>query len=325
MKQDLLININKHLENVPDGTYISHKIDGNTETSYKLKMKGKGYSKAYLIFPGITLAYQYFLGDKIDFHHDALNTSLEINHCHKGRIGIHMKDNKKVFLGQGDMAFQSMDCCADADIIFPLGYYEGIMINIDLIELEKNLPSFFTENVIASKLLLEKFCKKAEPIALPSNHRIEHIFCELYDIPKEYQLSYMKLKVLELILFLCLLKLDDETILNPYSSEQVEIIKEVHKKLTQNLSKRFTIEELSSEFHINATTLKNTFKNIYGSPIATYMKKYRINIASKMLRENDYSIAKISSEVGYESQGKLTKAFKELVFMSPSDYRKQYK
>ena len=114
MKQDLPININKHLENVPDGTYISHKIDGNTETSYKLKMKGKGYSKAYLIFPGITLAYQYFLGDKIDFHHDALNTSLEINHCHKGRIGIHMKDNKKVFLGQGDMAFQSMDCCADS-------------------------------------------------------------------------------------------------------------------------------------------------------------------------------------------------------------------
>ena len=330
MIEESLKNIQNRLEGIQAGTYLHkrtntiHVNDSFSSTSSTCLVAGKGFIDEYLIFPGISISYQSFIGNEIDFHHDALHSSLEINHCHKGRIGIHMKNNQKVFLGEGDMALQPMDCCADADITLPLGFYEGIMITINLIELEKNPPSFLANEFATGKFHLDRFCNKSNPVALTANHRIEHIFCELYQTPEEYKIPYMKLKVLELILFLCQLKPDDENILNPYLSEQLEVIKSIHLKLTNNLNQRFTIEELSSEYLMNATTLKNTFKSMYGLPIASYMKQYRIQAASNMLRENNASIAEVAASVGYESQGKFTKAFKELIGMSPTEFRKQY-
>ena len=45
----------------------------------------------------------------------------------------------------------------------------------------------------------------------------------------------------------------------------------------------------------------------------------------KLLRETDDSIAQIAKQVGYETQGKFTKAFKESVQRLPTEYRRQYK
>ncbi len=45
--------------------------------------------------------------------------------------------------------------------------------------------------------------------------------------------------------------------------------------------------------------------------------------AMRLLRETDDSVASIASAVGYESQGKFAKAFKDAVHLSPTQYRKQ--
>ena len=47
--------------------------------------------------------------------------------------------------------------------------------------------------------------------------------------------------------------------------------------------------------------------------------------AMELLRGTDESIAQIAKQVGYETQGKFTKAFKESVQLLPTEYRRQYK
>lgn len=59
-------------------------------------------------------------------------------------------------------------------------------------------------------------------------------------------------------------------------------------------------------------------------PIASYVKEYRMRQAMTLLRDTDDSIAIIAEKVGYETQGKFTKAFKEKVQMLPTEYRKLY-
>lgn len=103
---------------------------------------------------------------------------------------------------------------------------------------------------------------------------------------------------------------------------QIQTVNEIHKFLTDNLGQRYTIEELSLKFHINATTLKSAFKRAFGSPIAAYMKDYRIKRAMEQLAHSDAPIAEIALSVGYESQSKFTKAFKDITGMLPRDYRK---
>ena len=65
------------------------------------------------------------------------------------------------------------------------------------------------------------------------------------------------------------------------------------------------------------------FKAVYGQPVATYMKQYRIRRAMELLRETRASVAEIAAQVGYESQGKFTKAFKDVTQQLPTQYRRQ--
>ena len=67
---------------------------------------------------------------------------------------------------------------------------------------------------------------------------------------------------------------------------------------------------------------KEVFKAVYGLPIATYMKEYRVRRAMELLRETDGSIAAVAAAVGYETQSKFTKAFKDTVGVLPSVYRR---
>lgn len=108
-----------------------------------------------------------------------------------------------------------------------------------------------------------------------------------------------------------------------YTSPQVEIVREIHKRLISNLQERPTIEELSKEYLINTATLKDTFKGVYGQPIGTYMKKYRIKRAAVLLRQTQETIAEIANQVGYENQSKFATAFRDVLKIAPAEYRKQ--
>ena len=108
-----------------------------------------------------------------------------------------------------------------------------------------------------------------------------------------------------------------------YNRSTEEIIHRIHAYLLEHLADRLTIEDLSRQFLMNPTTLKKTFKDVYGASIAAHMKKHRMEHAAKLLLESNDSIAQIAFAVGYESQSRFTTAFKETYDMLPSMYRKK--
>lgn len=89
------------------------------------------------------------------------------------------------------------------------------------------------------------------------------------------------------------------------------------------LKRHYTIEELSKQYLMNTTTLKSVFKAVYGMPIASYMKEYRMKLASNMLLQEDKSISEIAAAVGYKSQSKFTSAFRDIFQILPTAYQEQ--
>ena len=55
------------------------------------------------------------------------------------------------------------------------------------------------------------------------------------------------------------------------------------------------------------------------------MKEHRMEYAARLLRTTTDSLAEIAEKVGYESQSKLTAAFKSAYGVLPSEYRKEKK
>ena len=287
------------------------------------QLHNESHFHATVLYPGIELSFLHLRSDKIDFHHDALDHMLEINYCHSGRIGWQLANGNFVYLGAGDFSLHTMKTCADSIMTLPNGDYDGLTICIDLTQLSKNAPELLSDTGITGHFLYNKFCQNEMFSSYSGNSRTEAIFHGFYDKPEHLQNAYYKLKVLELLLYLSELDVSGRNQLSEYQSEQIELIRMIHEQLISNLDKRFTIEALSKQYLINTTTLKNMFKAVYGSSIASHVKEHRMEKAADLLKNTQESIADIASQVGYDSQSKFSSSFREQYHMLPSEYRKK--
>lgn len=331
MKENRLIQIEKDLSTVPMETLIFKKHSPVQKDSYifsdqfRICYEGRGIAEAFSVLPGIEIHLCKYAATRISGTHPPMTSVLQINHCRAGRMGWQMEDGNTLCLGPGDLSLHKMDVCARSEISYPLGFYEGLSVFIDLDILNENPPEALKDAGISGSLLDERLCGQKRFFAMPANPKIEHIFSDLYDLPRQMLLPYFKLKAQELALFLSMLHPEQEKQLTPSLSQQVMIIQTIHEQLTSHLEQRFTIESLSKQYLINASSLKEVFKSVYGLPIATYMKEYRMKQAALRLRESSDSIAQIAASIGYESQSKFTKAFMESYQLLPSSYRRLYR
>ena len=101
-------------------------------------------------------------------------------------------------------------------------------------------------------------------------------------------------------------------------------VKDVLLYLHNHCKEKITIPKLSKQFHVNRTTLSDRFFEATGETIITYLNKYRINLATILLRESTYSIANIAEEVGFNDTAYFAKLFKKYMLHTPSGYRQRY-
>lgn len=300
-------------------------IKDNDSTIYILKDKsGKGIMKAYNVFPGVIITYDDF---NMSNCYSSFNTDLDIfciEHCKKGRIEWEFTDERYMYLGTGD--FKIAEHNYDLKTFrFPLEKYYGISIIFHLEEASKSINKLFDGFSIDLYKLKNKFCTSKKPFIMRADKSIEHIFSELYTIPKSIRDNYFKIKILELLLFLEVLEAPKNTIENSYLyRKQVEAAKEIKEFITSNLDKHFTIKQLSEKFNIPSTSMKIGFKSVYGISIYSYIRSYKMNIAAIMLSKDNESISKIAGKLGYDNPSKFSAAFKSIVGKSPQEYRKSF-
>lgn len=316
MKENMILstrNVSAVIPKDNDGYCTVYKMDCTD---------GLGLMTVYQVYPGIQLIYNDFEATSCEWNGKLDKNVLEINHCREGREGSRLLSGSCLYLGEGDLSIHTMDNCAP-EVTFPLKHYRGISVVINLEILSKNMPEILSECEIDLMEFKEKFCADGNCFIMRAKNEIDHIFSELYSVPDCLQKPYFKIKVQELLLFLCMVDVSKEKQREQYTSPHVEIVKEIHKKLVGNLQARPTIDELSKEYLINTATLKDTFKGIYGQPIGAYMKEYRIKQAAVLLRQTQATIAEIANKVGYENQSKFATAFRDILKIAPAEYRKQ--
>ncbi|MBQ9661687.1 MAG: metalloregulator ArsR/SmtB family transcription factor [Oscillospiraceae bacterium] len=115
---------------------------------------------------------------------------------------------------------------------------------------------------------------------------------------------------------------EEAILLSDCRADQAALIHEVHEYLLQHLDEKITIDALSRQFHMNATTLKSVFKSVYGDSLASHIKEHRMERAAELLTGTGLSIAEIAAQVGYDSQSKFASAFKGQYGVLPKEYRK---
>lgn len=285
---------------------------------------GEGFMTAYALCEGIQIIYNDFHMKHCDssFHPQTPNFMC-LDHCREGRLEQH-NDGLYYYFEAGDFRIDNRKK-HDGSFDMPLAHYHGITIAIDIDEAEQSLaPELKTFNIDLRKIY-KKFCEEQSgvPCIVRQNQTIEHIFSELYNLPTEIKQSYQKIKVLELLLFLTVLDFSGEKKEHLYFYRtNVEKVKAIYKLMTDNPDKHYTLEWLAKEYDISLTQMKNCFKEIYGAPIFSFMREYRMNRAAMLLKSTRDSVADIGIQVGYDNPSKFISAFKEIMGKTPLEYRK---
>ncbi|MBM6841221.1 helix-turn-helix transcriptional regulator [[Clostridium] spiroforme] len=277
------------------------------------------------IFPGVYLYFTRLYSQDTSYHHEAFKNVLAIEYCYEGRIGWTTHKGNSVYLGPGDFAVHTLDNCTNSSISLPNGYYKGISIYIDNDQLHSDSIPFFSNSHILFRDLINKFCQQYHFASFAGNEQTAGIFTYFFHQLEQTQSLYWKIKTIELLAYLLNIDYNSTFQLTEYRAEQVAIIRQIHDDLISHLEKRLTIDSLSRKYLMNATTMKAIFKDVYGDPIATHIKKHRMNTATKLLLESDKTITEIAKNTGYESASKFARAFKEHYQLSPNQFRKQHK
>lgn len=275
----------------------------------------------YAVLPGIEVAwFDYRVSQVAQRRTEVCADAVELQHCREGRAEFTMMDGCVQFQGEGDLFISTKENHSEC-IELPLGVYRGVAMTMDwcvaLSALQEQLPGLAGQ----LPLLMERFLGNDECFMIQANEEVQALFAGMYMAPSALRHSYAYLKVLETILYLSCFDVKSEEQKGLYARQQVDVIKQIQKKITADLSQRYTIEALAREFCISPTSLKEHFRGIYGQSIAAYMKTIRMRKASKLLGQSTYSIGEIARMVGYESQSKFGAAFKEEMHVAPSSYR----
>ncbi len=282
---------------------------------------GDGTMISYQVFSGVELIYNDFhMGSCFNNKHPC-DDIMEINHCRLGRFECDFNDGSCVYLEEGDLAVNMLSNMTK-NSCFPLEHYHGVSVMIDLEEASKSISGVLNDISIDLYILRDRLCANNRCFIMRAKDSVEHIFSELYRVPDKIRRGYFKLKVLELLLFLSVVDVSDNVEQRPYfHKSQVDIVKAIKEYMTGNLERHDTLDELSASFGIPLTSMKLCFKGVYGTSIYAFMRTYRMQAAAVLLRQGTDSVSVIAGKVGYVNSSKFASAFREVMGMSPLEYR----
>lgn len=288
---------------------------------------GEGDMIIYYVFDGVVLMYNDFHMSSYHSMYQSIETIFAVDYCREGTLTMEWENGRYYMKNSGNICIDSR-VHHKGMVYFPTNHYHGITIGFVSDLAEKTFNQQVPGIPINLRAIREKFCEKDGYSIIQNDSRLQNIFTDLYRVPEEAKLPYFRAKVLELLVCLSTMEIKQQKGSQLegvyFYKDNVEKTRSIQKLITENMDCNYTIKALATEFDISQTGLKMCFKSLYGKPIYTWLKEYRIGKAKEYLtHRKEMSIGEIANAVGYSSQAKFGVVFKKLCGMTPREYRNQ--
>ena len=83
----------------------------------------------------------------------------------------------------------------------------------------------------------------------------------------------------------------------------------------------WSLHELAREAAMSRAAFAARFAHLVGCPPMQYLTLWRMQIAARLLADGSTKVAAVGHEIGYESEGAFSRAFKKAVGVSPATWR----
>ncbi len=99
------------------------------------------------------------------------------------------------------------------------------------------------------------------------------------------------------------------------------LLHEVFNFVDKNYAENCSLEIISKNLSFNYSYLSRQFKNLAGISFNKYINHYRINKATDLISLGNENISECAYSVGYKSLRSFNRNFKEIMGITPEEYR----
>lgn len=96
------------------------------------------------------------------------------------------------------------------------------------------------------------------------------------------------------------------------------------KMMHQKLDAAWTVEKLALACRMSRSAFALRFKEMVGETPLGYLTTWRMQKAATLLQKSDNKVVDVARSVGYDSDATFSKAFKRVVHVAPSEFRRGF-
>lgn len=96
-------------------------------------------------------------------------------------------------------------------------------------------------------------------------------------------------------------------------------------RMVSNPGVQYSLEETAAKYGMNPSYFSRLFHSTTGISFKKYNNQLRIELAKRLLEENNMSILEVSLECGFNTPSNFIRIFKDIVGIVPSEYGAAYK
>ena len=93
--------------------------------------------------------------------------------------------------------------------------------------------------------------------------------------------------------------------------------------IREHYAERISLEEVAGQLNISSEYLSTLFRREIGINFSNFVSEFRISQAKRMLRGSEAKIYEVSERVGFTDTKYFNKVFKDIVGVSPKEYREK--
>lgn len=286
---------------------------------------GSGYIKKVNLAPDFKLLiHDYRLKEEFVIKRRAAQPHFDlisiICHSNDELVSLSTRERQIKLAKNTEFAIQISSTDLDSVIRFPAGtdiYFTVVGITASKL---RSLLSLKQPNYVVQTILENKpgflFYESISPA-------VQTILRQLRSGNGDDDLSlfYYQLKVQELVylIFKKLLQRDSSRH-NPINKADMDKLLQIRTEILADLSQSPRLESLARTAGLSLTKMKDLFKQVFGDSIYTYYQKARMEEAAFLLRQGNYSVADVGSELGFVNLSHFSRQFEKYQGSKPKKY-----
>lgn len=135
---------------------------------------------------------------------------------------------------------------------------------------------------------------------------------------------FIKGKVLELLSYYFNTNSEKDTEYCPYIANEDTLSKIKHAKeiIIEEMNNPPSLPDLAKQVGLNIKKLKTDFKEFYGVPVFSFLLNYKMELAKKMLQDQQLNVNELAIYLGYSTSSHFIAAFKRKFGITPKQFAK---